>query len=251
MVYRRFARYNRSRRIRRTGTARLSRYNTYKNRSSAAQASQIYHLARRINRIQKLNKPEVKLAHFNVNDNLAFTDGIGQNTYRLLQNGTSELSSIIDGKFARLNSMTFTMSFRYDDPSYVVSSETTQRLPQPIYLRLLFVQFKSSRQSAPEVADLFDTTSGFTRTRGPLADGAARVCKILSDKKFMISYNRQTINRVLRFNYLRNYYKPVNEPTAKGDVRLFLQVWNPNVTVDDETTNVILSFNVKTAYTDA
>lgn len=250
MVYRRFARYNRSRRIRRRGTARLSRYNTYKNRSSAAQASQIYHLAKRINRIQKLNKPEIKLTHVNFNDALNFTDSLSQNIYSLLRNGNDALSSVIDGKFARLNSLTFTMSFRYDDSSYVVTSDTTQRLPQPIYLRLLFIQTKASRQSSVDAGELFDTTSAFTRTRGPLADGSARIVKILSDKKFMINFNHQTVNKVIKFKYLRNYYKPSTEGLAKGDILVYVQCWNPN-SANDDTTNVMLTINSKLAYTDA
>lgn len=248
MPYRRYTR--RSTNYRRRRTARLSKYNTYRHRSSAAQASQIYNLARRVNHIQRLNKPEIKLAHYNVNDNLTFTDQISQSVYKLLTSGTSDLSAVIDGKFARLNSMTLTMSFRYDDSSYVVTTETTQRLPQPIYLRLLIVQTKASRQSNIDSNELFDATNGFTRTRGPLADGSARIVKILSDKKLMINFNRQTVNRVIRFKYLRNYYKPTTEGLAKGDVLLFLQCWNP-LNVNDSSTNVILTFNAKTAYTDA
>lgn len=246
--------YRRGAKFYKRKTATLSRYNTYKNRSSAAQANQIYNLARRINRIQRLNKPEIKLAHANFVEELTFEDNISQNAYSLLQNGTTAFSSLIDGKFARLNSLTLTMSFRYDNASLIdysdIAAQVNQRLPQPVYLRMLFVQFKASRQSNPDYGDLFDTTNGFTRTRGPLRDGAARVCKILSDRKFIVNYNRQTINKVIRFNYLRNYYAPPAETLAKGDVRLYIQCWNPSG-VNDATTNVILTMNAKTAYTDA
>lgn len=244
--------YRRGAKFYKRKTANLSRYNTYKNRSSAAQANQIYNLARRINRIQRLNKPEIKLAHANFVEDLTFEDSIAQNTYSLLQNGSTAFASLINGKFARLNSLTLTMSFRYDNAALTEIPETgySQRLPQPIYLRMLFVQFKASRQSNPDYADLFDTTNGFTRTRGPLRDGAARVVKILSDKKFMVNFNHQTINRVIRFNYLRNFYAPPSETLAKGDVRLYIQCWNPNA-VNYDGTNVILTMNSKTAYTDA
>lgn len=250
MVYRTNYLRRRTTRARRARRTKLSRYNTYRHRSSAAQASQIYSLARRINRIQKLNKPEIKLAHYNVVDDLTFTTPILEQQYKLLQNGTTALSGVIDGKFARLNSLKFTMSFKYDDPTYIATSESTWRLPQPIYLRLLFVQTKATRQSDIEFNELFDTTSGFTRTRGPLADGSARIIKILSDKRLMINFNNQTINRVIRFKYLRNYYKPSTEGYAKGDVVLFVQCWNPRG-VSDTATNVQLIFNAKTAYTDA
>lgn len=228
----------------------FSRYATYRNRSSASQARQIYLLNKKVNRIQKLNKPEIKLAHYNASDALNFTDELRENVYPILRNGDSPLSSVIDGKFARLNSITFTMSFRYDDASIIVRSETARRLPQPVYLRMLFVQMKASRQSSVDAGDLFDTTSGFTRTRGPLADGASRIVKVLSDKKFMINYNRQTVNKVIRFKYLRNYYKPATEALAKGDVFVYVQCWNPNSPVDDAS-NVVLTMNSKLAYTDA
>lgn len=250
-----YSKYRRGRSTyrRRGRITKLSKYNTYRNRSSAAQASQIYSLARRINRIQKLNKPEIKLVHSNQSDTLTFTDQLSQNVYPLLLNGATSFFDVIDGKFARLNSLRLTMSYRYEDATLVDISndgKTSQRLPQPVYLRMVFVQFKASRHSDVDYSDLFDTTTNFTRVRGPLADGSARVVKILSDKKFMINYNRQTINKVIKFKYLRNYYKPQDETYAKGDVRLYIQAWNPNAS-SDASTNVILTFNVKVAYTDA
>lgn len=251
MVYRGFLKSRKYKYNRRT--AKLSKYNTYRNRSSVAQASQIYSLARRINRIQKLNKPEIKLAHSNQSDTLTFTDQLSQNVYSLLLNDSTAFFNVIDGNFARLNSLRLTMSYRYEDATLVDISndgKTSQRLPQPIYLRMLFVQFKASRQNDVDYNELFDATTNFTRVRGPLADGSARIVKILSDKKFMINYNRQTINKVIKFKYLRNYYKPTSEPYAKGDVRLYIQAWNPNAS-SDASTNVVLTFNVKVAYTDA
>lgn len=254
--------YRRGAKFYKRKTATLSRYNTYKNRNSAAQAMQIYSLARRINRIQKLNKPEIKLAHFYYDNPLDISaeSNIASFSQRLLMNSTFDgdtqtntaFDDLIDGKFARLNSMQFTMSFRYDDAAFVPIGETgNQRLPQPIYLRLLFVQFKSSRGTTLSATDLFDTSTPFSRVRGPLADGTARVVKVLSDKKLMVNYNHQTINRRVNFNYLRNYYKPANESIAKGDVWLFVQCWRPTTGIDDRTTSVNMTINVKTAYTDA
>lgn len=248
-------RYVSRRRARRT----LSNYGIATRTSAKAQSRQIYALKRRMNYIQRLNKPEIKLIHHYSGETLNFNaQGISEVIKPLLIDNrvvddapaSLPISQVIDGKFARLNSMTVTLSYRYEGAG-IVQSDTLQRLPQPIYLRMVFYQLKTSRDAGVTTSDIIDLHDGFSRTRGPLADGSARIVKILADKKYMINYNGQTVNRVVRFNYLRNYYKPTNEAFPKGDVRVIIQAWNPSSSVTDATTNVILTFNVKTAYTDA
>lgn len=91
----------------------------------------------------------------------------------------------------------------------------------------------------------------YNKMRAPLANGLARKCKVLSDKKYMISDTRQSVDIKTKLKYIKNWYSAPTEIHAKGEIVMFAQILNViGDTVDDPNT-ATFSYVSKLAYTDA
>ena len=213
-----------NRRSRRKGTRRtLSNYHIATRISARSQAKQIYAIKKRINRIQKLTRPETKI----ITQALPIYTNVTSNFMTLtpqmpLSPPTTSNSSTIDpnsepinvNRFFRLNTFHLYGEVRYDTITATVS---------PVNFRIVIVQQTKSRGDALNINDIFqglgttDTTVSGARgmaNYGPLQTGLSRTCKVLSDKKYTLSYQRPTVKINTTLRYLRNLYWDTNALTS-------------------------------------
>ncbi|UPW41443.1 capsid protein [Dipodfec virus UA23Rod_4953] len=258
--YRTYRRY-----AKRSGKRSFSSFNLYKRRTSKAQAYQIYRLNKKINRIQNRTKPEVKIAPLVQS---TFTTPTTANTSRssgyILTNFVSEETSVvpagyvkINGRFARMQSMKITGTFTYTKA--IASNLDMQRMP--CYLRIVIVQLRAARTDEIRTDDIWTLTtepagagtvlSEYGKMRAPLAVGLARKARVLSDKKYMISDTRQSVDIKTKLKYIRNWYSAPSEVHAKGEIVMFAQVLNVIGDVVDDPNQASFTFVSKLAYTDA
>lgn len=257
-----------ARRFRKSGakrTAKRSRamtnYAIATRTSAKAQSRQIYYLKRRINYIQRRTKPEVITVQQtmqqialaitttgNIVWNTNTTDVSSQFAFPYL--GT--INSMSDGSptsnppnnFARLLSFNLYGNLQY--ASLAANSI-------PLTLRIVIVQTRATRGTGLSIADVFTQGNAFNMTYGPLQTGLARTCKVLSDKRYQLSYQRPNITIKTSLKYLLPYYRDetgttgtISENVPKGAIYVFYAV---HTRADSSTANLNLMY--KLAYTDA
>lgn len=243
----------------------LSNYNIATRTGAKSQAKQIFYLKKRINKIQRLTKPEIITIQRNsskidlvssqgtinwVSSDSATTGIIQPNLGPIVNNVIGDTTSAVPNNFARLNSLRILGNMQFTG---ITSSSP------PVNLRLVIVQIRSSRQTTLSASDIFTSGSSgsdnFSAVFGPLQTGLARTCKVLSDKKYCLSYQRPSVNIRTSLKYLKNFYRDANssssgeassEPIYKGSIYVFYAIYSP-------TTPSVGSLDLmfKLAYTDA
>lgn len=248
-----------------------SMYKLYKSRSSGAQARQIYGLNKKLKRIQRLTKPEINIAPL-VQGVCLSTSGTNYQgvaffgPYRLtnvvssdMPGASSNTNALLDGRFARIQNVTMKGVFTYDKTDQI--SDQQRML---CYMRIVLIQTKASRENTPDRDDIFSTTIAGTKSQGtsqilneysmiraPLKYGLARVAKVLSDKTYMISDTKQAVNIKTKLKYVRNWYKSPSDIGAKGDVYMFVAMYNSEGLIPSNVSDCRFNFISKCVYTDA
>ncbi len=245
----------------------LSNYNIATKTGRKSQAKQIYYLKKRINKIQRLTKPEIVTIQRNstsfdlVNSQervgwLVDTSGgnISQIEPVLGPINSSVIglmTAAVPNNFARL------LSFKlYGNMQYTSLTE----ISVPVNVRIVIVQSRSSRPSDIAPNDIFTSNStgvdNFSAVFGPLQTGLARTCKVLSDKRYCLSYQRPSVNIRTSLKYLMNFYRDQNisgsnpsatsEQYSKGAIYVFYAIYT---TAQESVGKLNLMY--KLAYTDA
>ena len=269
MAYGRFRRrrYSRKRKT-------LSNYNIATKTSAKAQSRQIYAIKRRINYIQRLTKPEI-----NISQRLAVANSTSSTpvlSFSASARGISPVywslpgvftpSSYVDvrtsgnstvqgqdaiNRFFRINSFSMFGNLQYTSPSTSV---------KPFTLRVVIVQSRATRSDIIEAQDVFSNvvssdTSRSVAVFGPLQTGLSRTAKVLSDKRYVLSYQRPSINLKTILKRVYNYYfdrssadsrTDVSEDIPKGAIFVFLAWYSLG-----DPQDIQLTLNSKMAYTDA
>lgn len=246
MVYPYRSRRSYGTRLPRRTSRKFSRYNTYRNRSSKAQASQIYALNRKINRIQRLTRPETRIRNGTLTDIISGGASVFDITplvSRTEDPDTGVTTGDFNGNFARLNSLTY-----YG--SAVLSAPITNAL-QPRQFRVVIVQTKTTRSDDIAAGDVLrtDTEDGPIIINGPLSDGTGRICNVLSDKKYTLSFQRPIVNIKTKLRYLRNYYIDPDSTEAVPKGKIYAIVYLEPIVSGG--TAVRINHGYKLAYTDA
>lgn len=267
------------RKYRRTGNryARRSRsgysmYKLYKSRSSGAQARQIYGLNKKLKRIQRLTKPEIKIAPL-VQGQMLSTDGTTSNGTQLMNPvnltnllpGGSTASGgnvVIDGRFARIQNITLKGLFTYNISGTGDNYDDLQRMVS--YMRIVIVQTKATRGQFISSSDVWPvnilgTDSTLTATnllpfaqlRAPLRPGLSRICKVLSDKTYMLSDTKQAVNIKTKLKYVRSWYKTPTEEGPKGQVMMFVMMLNQDYGDANNVSATSFNYVSKCVYSDA
>lgn len=261
-------------------------YKLYKNRSSKAQSRQIYGLNKKLKYIQRRTRPEINIAPLideSLKSDYASGDvqpvtwtgapsGITIFSRKLVRMrpetytgelGTGEFK--VNGRFARLLNLTIKGIFTYSDMT--VSSVTDDGVDlqrMPAYCRIVLVQTKVARSQDPGFNDIFqlrtsgsneDPTAGpilspYGLIRAPLAIGASRVGKVVSDKTYSLSDTKQAVNVKTKLKYVRNWYQAPNEDIPKGNIFMFVMLYSQNPALMT-TSEVQFNYISKLAYTDA
>ena len=258
----RYASYRKYRKfVRRTPKTSFSRYSTYKNRTSKAQAYQIYRLNKKINYIQHRTKPEVKISPiltrtFSNLSESAESPAVTYNASQLsnLRPEGTEVSNqydVINGRFARLQSLTVKGIFTYVPPGNSDSGYVDlQRMP--VLMRLVMVQVRTTRGAALNQNDVFNPDlTGIASIRGPLATGLARIAHVLCDKQYILSDTTQCKNVRVKCKYLKNWYTAPSEVYAKGNIEIHVLIYNPSSSIVGNPSRSSFTFVTKLAYTDA
>lgn len=262
----RYASYKKFRRYwKRRPKTTFSKFSTYKNRTSSAQAYQIYRLNKKINYIQHRTKPEVKIAPFIEGVVETATANIAKrpNGFVLTNFVPEDTANVpagsvkINGRFARMQSLKIIGTLTYSKA--LDSNVDMQRMP--IYMRVVIVQLRSARTDEIRTDDIWSLTVGpgtagadlgeYAKMRAPLATGLARKCKVLSDKKYMLSDTRQSVDIKTKLKYIKNWYSAPAEIHAKGEIVMFVQMLNPIGAATDDPNKAQFNFVTKLAYTDA
>lgn len=267
------------RKYRRTGNSYAHRrrsgysmYKLYKSRSSGAQARQIYGLNKKLKAIQRRTKPEIKIAPL-VQGQVKSTDGTTSNGTQLipainltnlLAEGSEQTDGnvVIDGRFARIQNITLKGLFTYDISRTAETNDDLQRMVS--YMRIVIVQTKATRGTPLTSGDVWpddilgtDTTLTatkllpFAQLRAPLRPGLARICKVLSDKTYMISDTRQAVNIKTKLKYVRSWYKTSTENGPKGQVLMFIMMLNQDYANPDNVSSTSFNYVSKCVYSDA
>ena len=268
VYYRKYRRTGRG--YARRGRKGYSMYKLYKSRSSAAQSRQIYGLNRKINRIERMTKPEIKIAPLvqqSITDTTeagTLVNGVrifpGFNLTNLLGDTDATVPGYarLDGKFARLQNITMKGVFTYN-----ISDSTSDQQRMVGYMRIVLVQTKTTRDDTPPYNTIFSTNvnpdstgttalTSFSMIRAPLKSGSSRVVKILSDKTYMLSDTRQAVNIKTKLRYLRNWYINAIDDRPKGQVYMYVMLYNQDTTAGaDNVSHVAFNFVSKCVYTDA
>lgn len=262
--------YRRTSRFRRTSRRRtLSNYRIATRTGAKAQSRQIYALKRRINYIQKRTKPEILITRRtaapetssgsleSVTGNIRFAYGssFGSDFRPQLPEPTTESNASVGvvspNRFARLLSFKLTGSMNYAD--------TPQITATPYVVRIVILQNRQTRAQALAANDVFlDTNPVFNA----LQSGLARTARVLSDRRYYLSFQRPVISIRTTLKRLTNYYNDTTSTTSgsseavpKGCIsvciayRPMLNPSAPEGTTPVGNLNVILEG--KLAYTDA
>lgn len=270
--------YTRRRKGYRKRSRKLSNYNIATKTSAKAQSRQIYALKKRINYIQRLTKPEIKIqqrvasaltltsldrsaiafplltaAEHNIYPTVLAANTVSENYQAGDPNSTSNSAEALVGpnRFARARSIVFYGNWQY---STIAATNT------PLTLRIVIVQTRTTRASELEADDVFTSGNisgeGFAAVYGPLQSGLARTCKVLSDKRYQLNYQRPNVSIQTRLHYLSNFYRDANEynssqlgseTTPKGAIVVLYALYSPAATISSSS----LSLMYKLAYTDA
>lgn len=162
---------------------KFTKFNLYKNRSSKSQAYQIYNLNKKINMIEKKTKPEIKpdfINVFNLSNLTPAANAVLKRTYNF------DFSSVIKGNLLRLQNICLYGNFNaYDNNSSDTTTYTT-------YLRLIIVQAKTGGQAPP--TELLQNYNDMTFTRSPLCQGFSQTVKLIYDKLYYITNDRNSRN---------------------------------------------------------
>lgn len=275
-VYKKYRRV--SNRYARRGRSGYSMYKLYRSRSSGAQARQIYGLNKKLKAIQRRTKPEINIAPLVEGNMTSDTGGLVINGVRifnpivltnLLPEGSTASSdnAVIQGRFARLQNITMKGVFCYniagtgDSAPYNVSD--LQRMMA--FLRVVIVQTKSSRPSDISYTDVFTldnagtvpsgetptSLGSFATIRAPLKLGLARVAKVVSDRTYSLSDTRQSVNIKTKLKYVKNWYRPLTESAAKGNVYMFVMMYDQTALFNPNVSSALFSYVSKCVYTDA
>lgn len=231
---------------RRRANRTLSNYKIATRTSARAQARQIYALARRISSIQRRTRPEtVTITRTSAPiAPISSTSSIGLVSWYTTSSTTSpapvinfvfpplgtpsnpsygDANTNPPNLFARLSSFTLYGDMRFDTLVDTIS---------PITLRIVVCQTKATRSDALSSADIFSPSntgnSAFAQVFGPLQTGLARTVKVLSDKRYTLSYQRPSVTIKTRLRYLLNFYRDfasssgtAGESIPKGAIYVF------------------------------
>lgn len=266
-------RYFRKRYSKRRGKRTLSSYQIATKTNAKAQSRQIYALNRKVNYIQRMTRPETiiqqRLAYPSLESTtpaISFSEsarGIAPVYWRdELQSdvqsaiipiiGTKLPATTTKNRFARLHTCSLYGNLQYNTPSTTV---------RPFTLRVVIVQTRATRGESIQAADIFSNVSTADESRvvsvfGPLQTGLARTAKVLSDKRYNLSFQRPNVTIQTTLNYLMNFYIDQDNDTsstgqssesiAKGSIFVFL-AWHSL----GEPQDVQLSISAKLAFTDA
>lgn len=244
--YRRTRRTYTRRSAKRSGYRTFSRYSTYRHRSSKAQAYQIYALNRKVQRIQRLTRPETQIRNGTLTDVISGGASIFDLTplvTRVEDPESGVTTGDFNGNFARLNSLTY-----YG--TAVLSAPIANTL-QPRQFRIVIVQTKTTRSDDLEPGDIIrsDLDDGPLVINGPLSDGTARVAKVLSDKKYTLSFQRPIVSIKTKLKYLRNYYLDPNDTEAIAKGKIYAIIYLEPIVAGG--TAVRINHGYKLAFTDA
>lgn len=265
MVYRRYARRRTSRR------KTLSNYRIATRTSARSQSKQIYALKKRINVIQKRTKPEILITRRTATTivsegdlestlgSLQFAYGSGSvaNFQPQLPSITTESNAgtgvVSPNRFARLLSFKLSGSINYAD--------TPLETNTPYVLRIVIIQSRTTRSANINASDVFlDTNPVFNS----LQSGLARTAKVLSDRRYYLSYQRPAIRVHTTLKYLTNFYNDTtsnessntsSEPVPKGSI-FVVYAYRPMLSFTqlegtEPTGNLNIELEGKLAYTDA
>lgn len=262
MAYRKRNPYRRTRK-RKT----LSNYNIATKTSAKAQSRQIYSLKKRMNWAIKRITPEIQIQQRNLNAAVVPTSSVfwtlgwqsttgGTFDYYIaptFNNSASTTSGTSTAdRFKRLRSIRLFGNWQY------TGDLTTT--PTPITMRMIIVQTRTTRSNNITTDDIF--TSGASASNymnavyGPLQNGLARTCRVLSDKRYQLNFQRPNIviNTLLRY-HLGNVYRDLNsdssgsttsESIPKGAIYVFLAFYGQT----DSFTSSTLDLGYKLAFTD-
>lgn len=255
----------------RRGKSGYSMYKLYKSRSSGSQARQIYGLNKKLKAIQRRTKPEIMIAPLVQGSFLSNTGGTLTNGVRIFSARLTNLSTIpgsgstpsntlayTEGRFARIQNITLKGIFTYNNGDTI---NDQQRMLG--YLRIVLVQLKVTRETSVD-NDIFSTTIAGTNSSGtsaalteysmiraPLKYGSARAVKFLSDKTYMISDTKQAVNIKTKLKYVRNWYKSLTDVNAKGDVFMYVMLFNQQGVSESNISDCRFDYVSKCVYTDA
>lgn len=265
-------RYFRKRYSKRRGKRTLSSYQIATKTNAKAQSRQIYALNRKVNYIQRLTRPETiiqqRLAYPTQESTTpaisfaASARGVSPLWWRNELQSDENLAIIpaltvgaggaSKNRFARLHTCSLYGNLQYNTPTTTV---------RPFTLRIVVVQTRATRGEAIQAADIFSNVSSVDTSRtvsvfGPLQTGLARTAKVLSDKRYNLSFQRPNVTIQTTLNYLMNYYVDsanddsaagnTSDSIAKGSIYVFL-AWHSL----GEPQDVQLSMSAKLAFTDA
>lgn len=258
-------RYHRKKYTRKRST--LSNYKIATRTSAKAQSRQIYALKKRMNTIYRMTKPEIRIQQRNspaytLNANtvagVTFLTTGSTNSFDIVPRLGTVSSSVINSNpinnFARLRGFNL-----YGHLEYSTLSATAQ----PITVRLVIVQTRTTRAEALNANDIFSTAGSdsnhFNAVFGPLQLGLARTCRVLSDKRYVLSYQRPAINMRTNLRRLLSFYRDTanfastsassgseSESIAKGTIYVFYACYGNGYTDNPATMN----FTYKLAFID-
>lgn len=212
---------SRNRRVsRRRANRTLSNYKIATRTSARSQSKQIYALKRQIQRIQRQTKPELVTIQRTGQPIGDFTAGLASwytqaGTTSMVQSITPQLGPIVNisygatesstgvpNNFARLLSFTLYGDIRYSEYTNATS---------PFTIRIVVLQTKTTRNSLISANDVFSPSnagnSAFSQVFGPLQVGLSRTARVLSDKRYTLSYQRPSVTIKTRIRYLSNFYR--------------------------------------------
>ena len=208
---------------------KLSNYNIATKTSAKAQSRQIYALKKRINYIQRMTKPETKIQQRVATDLSLTAASRSMISFPLLSsaenyicpsvlaaNTVSDTSAsgypssssnpaeslVGPNRFARARSIVFYGNWQYG----AITATNT-----PLTLRIVIIQTKTTRATELVSDDIFTSgnsaSNNFAAVYGPLQAGLARSCKVLSDKRYQLNYQRPNVSIQTRLRYLLNFYR--------------------------------------------
>lgn len=254
------------RKIYRRKRSTLSNYKIATRTSVKAQSRQIYALKKRVSRIYRMTKPEIRIQQRNSSAITLNADSTG-NVVSFATTGASTAAAIVPllgsavsvvssatpvNNFARLRSFNL-----YGNLEYSTLTETVQ----PVTVRVVIVQSKTTRAENLQYQDIFNSgttassTSPFNSVFGPLQYGLARTCNVLSDKRYVLSYQRPSIVMRTNLRRLLSYYRDTtgasadipSDPIAKGSIYVFYAVYGQGLSADNTAT---INFTYKLAFFD-
>lgn len=240
------------RRIYKRKRSTLSNFKIATRTSAKAQSRQIYALKKRVNRIYRMNKPEVRLQErVATGVTLSSTDP-GVVTFPTYSGSSSTgiipflgTRTLVEQGNAPVNNFARLRSFNlYGNLEYATLTTTSQ----PVTLRLVIIQTKNTRAQAFTAADVFSdgANPSFQRVYGPLQYGLARIGKVLSDKRYILSYQRPSVTIRTNLRYLVNFLRTETAETIdKGTIYVFYAV-----TGSGETNSATLNLSYKLAFID-